>query len=210
MSRTWVILIVFLAAALAGCIGASDGERAEAGSDQEEGERGEVEPPASDGDGPEGAPEDPSEEPALVEETRELTWDGYIPEWALVCAPAYCHWTPPVTSTVNGWDSSYDVGMDPFPVSASLTLTWDDPHAEVQEMAIGISRDDCPDGPCDFVDYEVGTSGVTLTTDLDLAPEDIFYIVVWHPWEQVGDAGHQSGAPVDFVVEGDYQVLVEA
>lgn len=209
MSRTWLLPIVFLAVALAGCIGASDGEMIEAGSDQNHGEQEEVEPTADRNDA-DGAPADPDQAPMLVEETRELTWDGYIPEWALVCAPAYCHWTPPVTSNVNGWDNSYDVGMDPFPVSASLTLTWDDPHAEVQEMAIGISRDDCPEGPCDFVDYEVGTSGVTLTTDLDLDPEDVFYIVVWHPWEEIGVAGHQSGAPVDFLVEGDYQVLVEA
>lgn len=139
--------------------------------------------------------------------TEEFEWDGYVSEQVGFCMTV-CQGIPSPTTLIQEEDRHYEIGTKPLPTSATFTLTWDGPHAEMQEMGLAITKGECSDGFCPLVAYEIGPSGVTVSEPgLNLSQGDDFGVFVWHPLERVGDGGFKANVAVDFIVQGEYEVF---
>lgn len=200
-----LVALVLLTAGLAGCIGTTEGSNeplTEPEASEEELEAAQ----ASPGERPTAN----TSEPELVEETRELTWDGYMPEQSIACAVVTCVYQPGPTTLMEERDNVYEIGTNPMPVAAEFTLTYDDPEGSAHEMLFGIVTDSCQDG-CHEIIWKEGTSGMTISVeDFELSDSDGFAVTVHHTYNYYAgnDLYYSAGPPIDFTVEGTYDVLV--
>ncbi len=126
---------------------------------------------------------------------RFIDWHGHIGHAAVVCPAGF-------TCLGNGlaledaWETAMDLtGI----ISLDLEMTWQGDAVNGGEMAFGLASS-C-DGGCDFVDYAVGTSPLTLNlTQLD--PAMSYILVAWHPGGQEANLYYQYGTERDFHVAG--------
>lgn len=213
--RSILVALLLVSMGLAGCLGTDDqaNDAPAAPTEDEELESAKNESTASpENESTAGSDEERAsgdEAPELVRETRELTWDGYMPEQVIACTPGPCAYQDGPLPVSDQRDNTHEIGTTPMPVAAEFTLTWDNPEASGHEMLFGIVTDACEDG-CQEIIWKEGTSGVTISVDdVNLDEDDGFAVTVHHTYEYYpGGVYYSTGPPVDFTVQGTYEVLV--
>ncbi len=129
---------------------------------------------------------------ATVDEPFE--WHGHVGSMAAVCPAG-------ITCAGNGvvlqaaWDSAQELTN----ISAlNIEMSWQG-DAVKDELAFGLAT--ACDGGCDFVDYQAGTSPLTLNLS-DLDPTAKYLLVAWHPGESAPAGYVQYGLEKDFHIQG--------